>query len=190
MDRLSGATLEAHYPELKGKIIQPDLVADAAELPVEPGSLDFLIASHVFEHLHFPLATLRAWYAVLAPGGILLLRVPDKRYTFDHKRPRTPLSHLIREYDDAASFALREHYADFVTHVDGKRPGTPEFDETVDDLVRRNYSIHFHAWIDEDIREIVDFTRAAWGLEWDQTLFRRARFYRKETTIMLRRKPL
>jgi SAM-dependent methyltransferase len=188
LDRLNGGALEEHYPELRGKTIEPDLLADAEELPLPPGSVDFLIASHVFEHLHFPLAALRAWYAVLAPGGVLLLRVPDKRYTFDKRRVRTPLAHLLSEHDDRASFVLREHYADFVANVGSQLRGTPEFEQTVEDLVRRNYSIHFHAWIDEDIREIVDFTRHAWRLEWDPVVFWRARLYRKETTILLRRK--
>jgi len=188
LDRLSGDGLEEHYPELHGKILPPDLVADAAELPLPPGSVDFLIASHVFEHLHFPLAALRAWYTALAPGGVLLLRVPDKRYTFDKHRVRTPLAHLLGEHHDPASFGLRDHYADFVATVGAKRPGTTEFEETVDDLVRRNYSIHFHAWIDDDIREIVDFTRTTWGLEWDPVVFWRARPYRKETTVLLKRK--
>lgn len=188
IDRLGGEGLEEHYPELRGRIIQPDLLADAAELPLAPASLDFLIASHLLEHLQFPLAALRAWYNLLAPGGVLLLRVPDKRYTFDKRRVRTSLAHLLSEHDDPKLFGLRDHYADFVANVADLRPDTQEFEQTIDDLMRRNYSIHFHAWIDDDVREIVDFTQSAWRLEWDLVVFRRARSYRKETTVLLRRK--
>jgi hypothetical protein len=53
--------------------------------------------------------------------------------------------------------------------------------------MRRDYSIHFHVWTDADIREIIDFTRKAWNLEWDPVLFWGAHFYRKETTVVLRR---
>jgi SAM-dependent methyltransferase len=188
IDRLSGDGLEEHYPELHGNILQPDLLADATELPVAPASLDFLIASHVLEHLLFPLAALEAWYRALAPGGILLLRVPDKRYTFDKGRARTTLAHLLAEHNDSKVFGFRDHYADWVTNVGGLRPGTPEFEQTIDDLMRRNYSIHFHSWIDDDVREIVDFTRSTWRLEWNPVVFWGARSYRKETTVLLRRK--
>ncbi len=187
VDRLNGPALAQHYPELRGNVLEPDLLADAAELPVRPGSVDFLIASHVFEHLQFPLAALRDWYTALAPGGVLLLRVPDQRYTFDKNRARTTLAHLVAEYDDPASFDLRHHYADWVTHVGNLRPGTQGFDEHMHDLMQRNYSIHFHAWIDDDIREIVDFTRSAWKFKWDLVVFWGAHLYRKEAVVLLRR---
>ena len=188
IDRLNGDGLNEHYPELDGHIRLPDVLADATDLPLAAGSLDFLIASHVLEHLPFPLAALRAWHRVLAPGGALLLRVPDKRHTFDRDRTRTPLAHLLNEHNDPASFGLREHYADWVTNVGGLRPKTAECERTIDDLMRRNYSIHFHTWIDEDIREIVEFTRSEWRLDWDPIVFWGARRYRKETTMILRRR--
>jgi SAM-dependent methyltransferase len=186
-DRLSGDALAKHYPELKGRILPSDLVADAAQLPVAPASLDFLIASHLLEHLPFPLAALRAWYEALAPGGILLLKIPDKRYTFDARRERTPLAHLLEEYNDPARFEARAHYADWVEHVGGRSPGSPEIEREVGDLMRRGYSIHFHVWTDEDVREMVEFTRNVWKLEWEPVVFWGARFYRKETTVLLRR---
>lgn len=183
LDRLCGAGLDEHYPELRGRILQPDVLADAMELPVAPASLDFLIASHVLEHMPFPLQALRAWYDALAPGGVLLLKVPDKRYTFDLKRARTSLDHLIN-----GPCEQRVHYADWVANVGNQSVDSPGFEQAVDDLMRRNYSIHFHVWIDEDVREILDFTRKAWQLNWDPVIFWPSRFYRKETTVLLMRK--
>jgi hypothetical protein len=94
----------------------------------------------------------------------------------------------LSEQEDPKLFEPREHYADWVANVGGLRTGTPEFEQTLDDLLRRNYSIHFHVWIDDDVREMVDFTRSAWRLEWEPVVFRGARVYRKETTVLLRRK--
>src|SRR5271155_155050 len=74
VDRMSGAALDEQYPELRGRILQPDVVADAMRLPVAPASMDFLIACHVLEHLPFPLAALHAWYEALAPKGALLIK--------------------------------------------------------------------------------------------------------------------
>ena len=187
VDRISGAGLEEHYPELKGRILQPDLVADAMRLPVAPASLDFLIACHVLEHLPFPLAALRVWYEALAPRGALLLKVPDKRYTFDANRSRTPLARLVEEYHHPETIDFRARYADWSEKVGGMSPGTPAFEQDVENLMRRTYSIHFNVWTNEDIREIIDFTRKEWGLGWHPAVFWRSHFYRQEVTVILRR---
>jgi SAM-dependent methyltransferase len=188
LDRLNRAEREDHYPELRGKLLRPDLLAEAGELPVPSRSLDFLIASHVLEHLPFPLKALRAWYDALAPGGVLLLKIPDKRYTFDVRRERTPLQHLIAESDEPQAFDQRVHYADWVANVGNHSADSAGFDDTVADLMRRRYSIHFHVWIDADVREMIDFTRRAWRLNWEPAVFWGAHFYRKETTVVLVRK--
>ncbi len=188
VDRSDRADLNEHYPELTGSALRPNLLADAAQLPVRPRALDFLIVSHVLEHLRFPLQALRSWYDALAPGGALLLKVPDKRYTFDSRRARTTLTHLIEEHQRPSRFDNRSHYADWLQYVgNGQDPAAPAFEDAVQDLVNQDYSIHFHVWIDEDIREIIEFTRHSWGFDWKPEVFWGARIYRKETTALLRR---
>ena len=187
VDRLNRNDLQRHYPDLKDSIVSPDLLADATQLPVRPNSLDFLIASHVLEHLPFPLMALRSWYEALAPGGVLLLKVPDKRYTFDVHRSRTPLAHLVDEHHNPDKFDNRAHYADWVAGG-GHTALMPGFKQAVQDLMDQDYSIHFHVWIDEDVRDIIDFTRQSMRMEWDTVVFWGAHFYRKETTVLLVRK--
>jgi predicted SAM-dependent methyltransferase len=188
VDRLSRAGLQLHYPELKDDIVTPDLLADAAQLPVPPATLDFLIASHVLEHLPLPLRALRSWYDALAPGGVLLLKIPDMRYSFDVHRPRTTLAHLLQEHANPEGFDNRAHYAEWVEKVGGHDPSSPGFEATVQHLMEQNHSIHFHAWIDDDVRELVHFTQQTWQLEWGPVVFWGARFYRKEITLLLLRK--
>jgi SAM-dependent methyltransferase len=55
--------------------VAPDVIADAESLPLR--ELDFIIASHVLEHLPSPLRALRSWYGALRSCGFLLLKVPD-----------------------------------------------------------------------------------------------------------------
>jgi SAM-dependent methyltransferase len=187
VDRLNRDDLERHYPDLKDSIVSPDLLAEAAQLPVRPNSLDFLIASHVLEHLPFPLMALQSWYEALAPGGVLLLKVPDKRYTFDVHRSRTPLAHLVDEHQNPERFDKRAHYADWIAGG-GHTASMPGFPQAVQDLMDQEYSIHFHVWIDDDVRDIIDFTRQRMSMEWDTVVFWGAHFYRKETTVLLVRK--
>jgi len=109
---------------------------------------------------------LRVWYDALAPGGVLLLKVPDKRYTFDSRRSRTPLAHLVAEYEHPELFDWRSHYAEFVENVHGRQPMEPELSQAAADLQAAKFNIHYHAWIDADLREILDYTRQVWNFDW------------------------
>lgn len=57
-----------------------DIVGDISDLSrFEDNSIPVIYASHVLEHVgfHKTIPTLREWYRVLRPGGILYLAVPD-----------------------------------------------------------------------------------------------------------------
>ncbi len=86
-------------------------VAEAADLGVADGSYEGLVASHVLEHVANPLGALREWTRVVAAGGPLLVVLPHRDRTFDHRRPITPLAHLVE--DDRASVG-----EDDMTHLD------------------------------------------------------------------------
>lgn len=187
VDRLTVEDLSLHYPEIKVPLVAPNVVADATSLPVAAASLDFIIVSHLLEHLPFPLKALRNWYEVLRPSGVLLLRVPDKRFTFDVRRARTTLQHLIDEYRNPERFDKNAHYGDWVAHVVGCKPSDPRFDQQVEALLRTEYSIHYHVWTDDDVREIVEYTQQVWHLRWKINLLWRAHFYRKEAVVLLSR---
>lgn len=75
------------------------LVAEASSLDDVPeGRYDFVAASHVLEHIANPLRALSEWKRVLAPGGVLIVIVPDKRATFDRRREYTTFDHLVADY--------------------------------------------------------------------------------------------
>ena len=185
LDRLSTDELARHYPELSGSIVVPDIVADAEAVPLR--ALDFIIASHVLEHLPFPLRALKSWYEALRGGGTLLLKVPDKRFTFDRNRRRTSLQHLIEEFENPGQIDIRAHFADWVENVNGRRPGSEEYETELRGLMEQNYSIHYHAWIDRDVGDIIEYTRSVWHLDWKRIVFWDAHFYRKETVVVLRK---
>jgi SAM-dependent methyltransferase len=56
---------------------------------------DFVIASHVIEHVPNLVGWLREVADVLRPGGILSLAVPDKRYCFDARRGLTGAGDIL-----------------------------------------------------------------------------------------------
>lgn len=74
-------------------------IHDAIDLTsIQSDKYDFLLSSHVLEHIANPIKALREWKRILKPNGHLILLLPHKDGTFDHKRPTTSLNHLIEDY--------------------------------------------------------------------------------------------
>jgi SAM-dependent methyltransferase len=67
------------------------------------GPFDYAVASHVFEHLANPVGWLRDVAALLVPGGVIALAIPDRRYTFDFFRQETTVEQLL-SYDRLGLF--------------------------------------------------------------------------------------
>lgn len=59
---------------------------------------DWIVASHVVEHMPDLIAFLQQCDAVMKSTGVLSLVVPDMRYCFDHFRPLASLSNVIDKH--------------------------------------------------------------------------------------------
>lgn len=147
------------FPELgdEGRHFrEPDIICnlDVDRLSaVDDQSQDFVIASHVLEHLAEPLGLLRDIERVLRPGGNLLILLPDRRRTFDREREPTSFQHLLLEHRAGVQVVDDEHARDFLV-------GTGELVDHLDPARRsrlfdlhRKRSIHVHVW---DEREWAD----------------------------------
>jgi SAM-dependent methyltransferase len=60
--------------------------------------LDYVIASHVIEHVPDMITWLEEIHEALKPTGQLCLAIPDKRYSFDYLRSPSTLASLISAY--------------------------------------------------------------------------------------------
>src|SRR6185503_15949436 len=74
------------------------LFGAAEALPFCDETLDFLLASHVIEHMPDTIGTLWEWARVLRPGGVLFLIVPHKDRTMDVERPCTEVAHHLADH--------------------------------------------------------------------------------------------
>lgn len=163
VDKWPTAKLREFYPELGGyTLVEPDILDDAATLATIPdASVDYVIASHLLEHMQDPLDAVVCWLRVLKPGGRLIMMVPNKCNCFDRERIVTSWDHFASENGNPAELAknLNEHYREWAisyTHLGDKWkdpnnvPIVGEFDETLARLIREGYYTHggwhTHTW--------------------------------------------
>ncbi len=103
-DHLDTPALRAKYaqdPNVRpDEIVPVRYVLGAGGLPAAVGNdrFDYLVASHVIEHVPDVVGFLKQAASILAPDGIVSLAVPDKRYTFDCKRETTPVSAFLEAH--------------------------------------------------------------------------------------------
>lgn len=88
-----------------------------AELTGRRGYYDWIIASHVIEHMPDLIGFLNDCDALLGEGGVLSLAVPDKRYCFDRLRAPTGLSQLIDAHLQGRSNHTPGQVADYFLNV-------------------------------------------------------------------------
>ncbi|MGC2238975.1 MAG: methyltransferase domain-containing protein [Pyrinomonadaceae bacterium] len=68
---------------------------DYSELTGKTGFYDWIIASHVIEHVPNLIGFLNSCDKILKETGVLSLAIPDARFCFDHFRPLTGLSKVL-----------------------------------------------------------------------------------------------
>ena len=112
---MSTAQLRSEYPELADwDLTEVDIVDDGETLAtVAPESQDFIVANHFLEHTENPVGTIECHLGKLKPGGVLFYAVPDKRFTFDFRRPADPLEHMIADYEQGPERSRAEHYEEW-----------------------------------------------------------------------------
>jgi len=91
-------------------------------------SYDYVLSSHCIEHLANPLQGLSKWIRVLKQDGLLILVIPHKDGTFDHRRPVTSLGHLIQDFDNQIDESDMTHLDEILNlHDLAKDSGAGDF---------------------------------------------------------------
>ncbi len=142
--------------------LRHSLIGEARAIPDVPeGSYDAVLGSHVIEHLADPLGALGEWQRVVRPGGHILLVVPHRDGTFDHRRPVTPLEHLREDARLARGEDDLTHLPEILELHDLERdPGVPSR-EVFEARCRDNAStrgMHHHVF---DTRAVADLCHEA-----------------------------
>lgn len=149
---------EYHFnaDKLPGK----QFILDATDLSgVAAGSYDFLLSSHVLEHLANPLRGLHEWLRVVKEGGVLVLVLPHRDGTFDHLRPVTSIEHMHEDFvqdrdegdDSHLEETLRLHDLDYDDGVSSRG----EFEQRLRNNAAER-SLHHHVFSTLTVARLLD----------------------------------
>jgi hypothetical protein len=123
VDHADTATLRKKYEHDTGvradAIVDIDGVWGANTLLEALGGrkVDYVLASHVIEHVPDLVTWLRELESILLPGGQIRLAIPDMRYTFDCLRRETVFSDVLPAYLARARRPMPREVIDFVSNA-------------------------------------------------------------------------
>ena len=155
-----------------------DYFGHAHALPVHSNALDYVATSHVLEHVANPIAALVEWHRVLRPGGLIYLVVPDRRFTWDHRRPPTDPEHMWQDYVGRTTQSDGTHIDEFIDGVDWSQynpAASPAEAAAEREELRGKYriasnggelNIHFHVFEPGNVHALVELTAARLHLDW------------------------
>ena len=166
------------FPELGDSpgFPEPEIVADLDVdrlSAIGDGTQDFVIASHVLEHLANPLAMLVEIHRVLRNGGMFVLLLPDRHRTFDREREPTPLPHLVDEYRRDVRAVDDAHIIDFIVGYLRDQGDRRDYEvlvaeRTPDEIVlHRRRSVHVHVWDRAEFEQVLTLAHDELGLCFD-----------------------
>jgi len=97
------------------------IVEATAMESIPSASYDFVLSSHALEHTANPIQALSEWIRLLKDQGTLVLLLPHKDGTFDHRRPVTTMQHLIADFNAGMAEDDLTHMPEIIALHDLKR---------------------------------------------------------------------
>ena len=159
VDRLTTEKLRQKYTDVpSASIVRVEIIDEGETLSkISDQSQDFVIANHFIEHCQNPVLAIKNFLRVLKPDGIVYLGIPDKRYSFDAKRPVTTLEHLLRDYNEGPEWSRKSHIEEYLHLVAGQ--SEEEARSNANATIGEDWGIHFHVWTQTQMLEFIHATQ-------------------------------
>ena len=167
------------FSEYAGKKCLADYWGDACHIPFKSNSLDYVVTSHVLEHVANPVAAMLEWHRVLKHRGFIYMVVPDHRYTFDHKRNLTTVEHMWKDYSEGVNQRDSTHVMDYLDNVDWHKFhfDLPEEemeaerktmrDQYLFDVeAKKEFNLHFHVFQESNLTALIESIAEKKQLSW------------------------
>ena len=136
-------------------------ISEASNLHnIESATYDYLLSSHVIEHLANPVQGLQEWLRTLKTDGHMVILIPHYTKTFDHRKPVTSLSHLLDDFADCTGENDLTHLEEILEFHDLTRdPGAGTFEDFAkrSRLNFQNRCLHQHVFDNQLAIELMSY---------------------------------
>ena len=95
------------------------IIADATDLSkINDDFYEFMLSSHVIEHVANPIRALNEWQRIIKTGGYLAIIAPNALYTYDRNRPITKIEHIIGDFNNLTEESDNTHFDEVINMHD------------------------------------------------------------------------
>lgn len=140
---------------------------------IENSSLDFIIASHVIEHVRDPIGAINTAWDKLKKGGELVLIVPKRERTLDKTRPATQLEHLIEDNRNPSRYRDALHVVEFYAHTNKIKNLKQVYDLAIKSITDDQHSMHYHVWNEQEFNKVIKYINST-NKKWKYSLKEKA----------------
>jgi SAM-dependent methyltransferase len=136
-----------------------NIFCDASNLSsIADRTYDFVLSCHNLEHFANPVKALKEWQRVMVKRGIFVIVLPYYRYTFDHRRNPTAVSHMIADFENDTPETDLSHLPEILERHDLSldiAAGTPEEFRQRSLANYENRCLHHHVFDTRNIRDLL-----------------------------------
>ncbi|MEM3526637.1 MAG: methyltransferase domain-containing protein [Candidatus Jordarchaeaceae archaeon] len=148
-----------------GSTFRNIIISEASDLSsIRDKKYDFVISSHMIEHLSNPVKAVFEMKRVTRNEGAIIIIAPHKDITFDHNRRVTSLEHMILDLNNNVKEGSIDHldldeiYRTYDFELDSGIRDVNEFRErTLRNM--ENRALHQHVFDTETILKIYDYVQ-------------------------------
>lgn len=173
-DKVGGEAWSDVYGTRGGMVSSDVVLGDRSLADVfPPQDFDYIVSSHVLEHIPDFIGFFKSAEIILKPGGDVVMLVPDKRYTFDVLRKPSSADQLERAHMQKLKHPSREMVVDFFTNIDqgveaaalwrGEYQPSPSYPnglEKANTLDLEKTDVHCWVFTPDSLRDLVEHVLA------------------------------
>jgi SAM-dependent methyltransferase len=132
-------------------------ICDASDLSnIHDATYDFVMSSHVIEHIGNPVRALKEWRRILKPAGSAIFVVPHRDHTFDHRRPLTTLQHMVEDFERSTGDDDQTHLQETLDLIDYSMiPFDREHLASLGRDVMKTRALHHHTFNEENFSSLL-----------------------------------
>jgi SAM-dependent methyltransferase len=117
------------------------------------GAFDFVVSSHVLEHMPNPGLAVEEWLRVTRPGGVVFAVLPNRERTFDRPRATTPPQKMLAAWEARDPEAPLEQYRDYCLNKELEAHETRrKTEDEIRALHAAQESVHIYTWTPDSAR--------------------------------------